>query len=466
MKAFLAFVAAVLVACSAGAANQYVREGASGAGTGADWTDAYTALPATLTRGDTYYIADGNYPGYLFDDAVSGTSVITIKKATVADHGTSTGWSDTYGDGEAFFTNDLDAGFSTIQYYASFAIKTSFITIDGAVGGYDGTAGLSSWTNGFGFRSQSTNQGAVFIMLSDKFGTWGARPNLGHITLKHIKLTGTNWPGWTIGLQANAASTTVTNVTIQYCFMEGMGGSIMDIRANPTDWLMERNYWHANNTTNTAHGVGIRMDSVKGPMVFRYNLMSDIVGTGWIGHYTSTASTDGDGIEFYGNVFFRREANTMTGLGIIFSDSVAGTPVVDNWKIYNNTTYNLLTHHRLVEIDTAGSTNIQVYNNLDWNSAGDFTFTNVDDEQNNEDAASDPFIDSANFDFRLASDTATTWVTLSTPYDTDMRGTNRNSSVGAFQYGAGGEGYTPTIVTNNASGARVSGFMNLAMAVP
>ena len=40
------------------------------------------------------------------------TSVITIKKATVSDHGTPTGWSDTYGDGQAVFTgtNDITTG--------------------------------------------------------------------------------------------------------------------------------------------------------------------------------------------------------------------------------------------------------------------------------------------------------------------------------------------------------------------
>jgi hypothetical protein len=38
-----------------------------------DWTNAYPSLPATLTRGDTYYIATGNYGGYGFNTAQSGT---------------------------------------------------------------------------------------------------------------------------------------------------------------------------------------------------------------------------------------------------------------------------------------------------------------------------------------------------------------------------------------------------------
>ena len=82
MKVLVALFLA-LSALVADAASKYVREAAAGAGTGADWTDAYTALPATLTRGDTYYIADGAYAAYTFDDAISGTTLITIKKATV-----------------------------------------------------------------------------------------------------------------------------------------------------------------------------------------------------------------------------------------------------------------------------------------------------------------------------------------------------------------------------------------------
>src|SRR5262245_59157235 len=85
------------------ATTRYVRLGAGGANTGLDWTNPFTSLPSSLTRGFTYFLADGSYPGYTFDDAASGTSVITLKKATVAEHGTNTGWSDAFGDGQAIF---------------------------------------------------------------------------------------------------------------------------------------------------------------------------------------------------------------------------------------------------------------------------------------------------------------------------------------------------------------------------
>ena len=79
MKILLKLLALSLftAAQTAIAANYYVRAGATGANNGADWANAYTSLPGTLTRGSTYYVADGSYSGYTFDDDASGTSTIT-----------------------------------------------------------------------------------------------------------------------------------------------------------------------------------------------------------------------------------------------------------------------------------------------------------------------------------------------------------------------------------------------------
>src|SRR5687767_4517693 len=86
------------------AANHYIRAGAAGSVPCSDWTsaNACNALPATLVRGDTYYIAGGNYAGYTFDDAAVGTTTITIKHATINDHGTATGWNDAFASQTVF----------------------------------------------------------------------------------------------------------------------------------------------------------------------------------------------------------------------------------------------------------------------------------------------------------------------------------------------------------------------------
>src|SRR5688572_27675121 len=60
--AVVGIVAAVLAGSPLEGANHFIRAGATGAANGNNWTDAWTSLPSSLVRGDTYYIADGTYP--------------------------------------------------------------------------------------------------------------------------------------------------------------------------------------------------------------------------------------------------------------------------------------------------------------------------------------------------------------------------------------------------------------------
>lgn len=74
----------------------YIRAGATGKNDGSDWTNAWTDLPETLERGAIYYIAAGTYGPHLFDDEEVGEQVITIKKATIDDHGIDQSWENSY----------------------------------------------------------------------------------------------------------------------------------------------------------------------------------------------------------------------------------------------------------------------------------------------------------------------------------------------------------------------------------
>src|SRR5260370_7279349 len=96
-------VTLVLVTPTCEAANHFVRSAATGTATGADWTNAFTDLPAHLTRGDVYYVAVGTYSHHLFNDADSGTSVIEIRAPTTADHASATNSQTTF-QREALFT--------------------------------------------------------------------------------------------------------------------------------------------------------------------------------------------------------------------------------------------------------------------------------------------------------------------------------------------------------------------------
>src|SRR6478736_3487534 len=100
----LVLAAIVLPIYPVSAATWYIHAGATGTGNGTDWNNAYVSVPEKLVRGDIYYIAAGSYGRWTFSTSVNGGSFCTLKRATVADHGTSTGWSDSFAKGTADFT--------------------------------------------------------------------------------------------------------------------------------------------------------------------------------------------------------------------------------------------------------------------------------------------------------------------------------------------------------------------------
>jgi hypothetical protein len=99
-------IAFVFSAKGALAACHAVTPSGSGSKTGADWNNAYAGLPATLVRGDIYYLADGNYGNRLtLSTPESGTTPIELRKAQSYDNCTSTGWNTgTMGSAQAVWT--------------------------------------------------------------------------------------------------------------------------------------------------------------------------------------------------------------------------------------------------------------------------------------------------------------------------------------------------------------------------
>jgi hypothetical protein len=119
-------VVSILFSVPAWAANYHVLKGASGNGT--SWSNAWGDLNniSGLAAGDTVYIGkgSGNYTGSItYSVSGSSGSPITIKRATIAEHGSATGWSDTY---DGIVTIVAGAGVTTFKTNGY-----SYITIDG-----------------------------------------------------------------------------------------------------------------------------------------------------------------------------------------------------------------------------------------------------------------------------------------------------------------------------------------------
>lgn len=125
---------AVLIGClclgtyagASSATNYYVRSGATGTNTGADWTNAWSDTGrinyAALRPGDTVYLAAGTYGPLSIQATGTSGSPITFLRASSANHGTATGWSTSL-DGRVIIDG---------QGNQSAVSMRSFTTLDGA----------------------------------------------------------------------------------------------------------------------------------------------------------------------------------------------------------------------------------------------------------------------------------------------------------------------------------------------
>lgn len=413
-------------------ANRYVRQGASGANNGTDWTNAYTTLSgASMSRGDVVYVADGVYAGRILSVANSGTTPITIKKATIADHGTSTGWSDTFGDGQAEFSS-------------GFEVDTSYWILDGVTGG-----GPGQWDSNFGFFGNMPASGG-----QDNFFLLG--PNISNLTIQHFDVYAR---GRLYGFDTDVLYSLdpFSNLTLRYCnfrdtsrtmiltWPSGGNGILIEYckfaRNGP---LEHRECWSAGPDDN---------------VVVRYNLFEDIFGTGVIAIVNNTG--DAANWEIYGNIMYHTgtitDAIINTGL-IVNRYDAGGSPIAvsaTNWKVYNNTIANIRNGSFTTAIYSEKFTNYTVYNNIWYNNngitgangpTGDYNWFYANDSNNV--SGSNDIIGSAN-PFQDTSPWLTgNWVLKSAiaglnvgaPYNADMLGNVRGADGiwdrGAIEFGA------------------------------
>lgn len=444
MKKIVTLVACLLVARAASAQTFCVRHGANGSGDGSDWTNAFPDLPSSLQRGATYYVAAGAYGPWDLADPESGSTLITIKKATVTDHGTTTGWSDSYASGVAAIPTVV--------------IEYGYYTIDGQTGG-----GPGSWESGFGM--QVGDPAAPDIAISIRGTNWGAPPLPTHITAEHLDIPGSNTgnvAAMSAGVTSNEApGVGSNNLTVRYCYIHDMapgGDPIAVFWANNA--TIEYNDLARLQFDPTHHAEAI-LSKGNNQLTIRYNRFEDIdAGTAVIAifHNTNGQAVNHD-VHVYGNIVSCTSSIPSVGMG--FVGQLSNSDPVVNARIYNNTIVNCTGNSGAnwgVFIDN-GSGN-QVYNNL-WANAWAVVYLdatgngNVEDyntESNCNDHASslvgpndkiyasgDPFVNLAGNDFRLSGPTDP-GLPLNAPYNVDMLGHTANDNGGwdrgALQYTA------------------------------
>jgi hypothetical protein len=429
MKRFIftiLLVSGQLLANHAFAANHYVRAGASGNGSGNDWSNAYPSLPQTLVRGDTYYVAAGNYPAYYFNDPLSGSSLITIKKAIASDHGTDTGWQ---------------------AAYANQAIFNSILRFDTGNYVFDGqTRNESDWFDAasYGFQVYHNNTELQNIVIGAT--NTAAASN---VTIKHTYI---NAPykkvPWDRGIRQYAVDTdtwggdgTGPHTGLVFTRMYVRGSNNVWFLRNTNGAIVEYSASEGVQSTPANHGEIVNLYYTGANATIRYNKWKDA----YIGHggtalvaITNPHKETANGLSFYGNIVWDFEVSDA---------SIGYGGITSNNKVFNNTFIRGVGWNSGV-VWGQGTNNL-TYNNLfincktvridgthNYNAFSDSDARGESNAQTN--TPTTIFNNYTGNDFTLKSPT-TAGMTLSSPYNIDLRGVTRaidgTWDKGAFEYG-------------------------------
>lgn len=282
------------------AADHYICAGATGTGDGSGWTNAYPDLPASFVRGDTYWVAGGNYGPHAFSTATSGSLIITIKAATDANHGsTDAGWT----TGGAGACHQGQAKFTPSTAGTPWSITTGYWTFDGS---YRGTP----WNNlsSYGFFVNNNNNGTPYDSAQAINVTNGG----GHITFKYIAVQGSGLQNdQCLWIHANSSGT--DSIYVGYSLFDHPGIQALRL-ASVQNVLIEYN-WMQNNGASGGHSEMVAINEGGSPgngqgpananITYRYNYIENSIGAGNISTPCGCSAVGGTGFwDFYENVFF------------------------------------------------------------------------------------------------------------------------------------------------------------------
>ena len=334
-------VGAFALGCD-GAGNCYIYAGATGTGTGASWTNAYTGFgtgahqvnPASMTRGVTYWIAAGSYGGVIWSTPDSGTSVITIEGATTSSHGPDGTWSNSYAGVAAFGES---------------AITTDYWTING-----------QSWLgNCSGQMSCGVDAAYTIYFLNASDGS-GQILRVGpgtNYTIEYVDMQGTGTPSnWaTQSGNSDDGFTTYTtgtglinNVYVGYSYLHDVGEDLVSSNRQGTGGYNGTNHvWEHNFLARNFHGsTGLHtqaMSECATTLTVRYNTFFDVVQDGVIDINTGGPCTIttwyvyGNEVKWDNNVPTVRQALADGFIGM-FGQVMSSSSTIN---VYNNTFANI-----------------------------------------------------------------------------------------------------------------------------
>ena len=388
----------ILLFPSQAQAAYYIRAGSSGTNSGSDWNNAYISVPATLIRGETYWIADGSYGSYTFNDPVSGSNYITIKKATISDHGTNIGWESIYGDGQAEFI-DLK-------------IETNYFIIDG------------NENAKYGIKINSSSTVAALQLLY-----------AGHITIRGLEIDLIGAPSYAPSgrciLTKQGNDITLQHINAHHCLNDGISiggyGAITNLTIDDM-WLHDRRFYTQG---SPIHGDAVEIWSTSSNVTIKNSVFD---WNGQILFFGGDSSISN--FYIYGNVFTGGSA----AKGLHPHDTASGSGLY----VYNNSFYNCGSTGMDLSSAFTGVAKNNVFYDVNGVGFGNLTHdynyfeTGNSHGEAHQQVGGNPFINAAGYNFKLSAATNGGDSSIGAVYGTDQVGKIRGGDGvwdrGAFEY--------------------------------
>ena len=321
-------------------------------------------------------MADGSYTSHIFSTAVSGSTYITVKKATIADHGTETGWSNSFGDGQAVLADSIQF---TSSYWIFDGNGTHTVpSSNSADYGFKVLKTVSSWMGVIKIGNGSSAISNITIKYTHSFNTYHAKNVVSSDTIN------VRFYGYAGGKHSY--------IKIQNNFLENSGQD--GIQTSGANYLLfERNYmkwlgelgahlpplpdYHGQTFSNYPGGGA--------DVIYRYNVFESCEGEALISIFGPSGTPAR--IRFYGNLIYNPygayTASAGYNAGIVHYWAEGANPP-DGLYFYNNTvvnsagTYDLLDgvgHHtpKSMWLLDSSATNAYLYNNLLYDSHTNIT---------------------------------------------------------------------------------------------
>lgn len=464
------------------AANHYINPACAFACDGTTWAKGWATFGAIASeswvRGDTYYVASGNYNENVTIPAKTGTDRITIKKANATDNDVGQPgydgetWNASYANNQAVING-------------SFIVNSSYVTINGVTG---------SGTSGHGIKVTNSPIYTTLLLAADTTSQ----------ILSYIEIQGIGYltNSSASGLYSGSSNTT-KNLHISYCWIHDTPGNGVNFGYMVgTDYTSDYGLLFENNVVSETgggylldedkHAQGLQIYSgTNAYTVIRNNIFRNNVSQGAISFLGNTTHTY---IQIYNNLFYITDLTTYpsTACSIYWHNLSTN---VDNIHVYNNTFYNLGSSGGVTEStnctasgtpyscctgsgtgcyavgylrqDFVAATNVFFKNNIWMNSrfttankgytikSNEGGYANYGTGYPTVTETADPFINSASYDLHLkpTANAINGGTNLSALFSTDKDGGSRPGGITAWSIGA--YEYQP-LVTSSTFGVIIS----------